>query len=241
MDEITIGWWSAGVTSAVAIKQAINEGRKVVPIYFETGSAHPDNARFMKDCERWYGLQILTFKNSKYSSVLDLLSKTTYVNGPRGAECTRALKKEVRQAIEKWFPFEAQVFGFEYEAKQIKRAERFTEQYPVAKPIYPLIDAKLTKRDCIAILQMQGIQLPTMYRMGYLNNNCLGCVKGGMGYWNKIRKDFPQVFKEMAEMERTKKHSCINGVFLDELDPERGNYPKELAPECGAYCELENV
>jgi hypothetical protein len=151
------------------------------------------------------------------------------------------VKKDVRHAIEKWFPFTNQIFGFEFEPKQIKRAERFTEQYPASKPIYPLIEEKLTKKDCIAILQIVGIQLPEMYRMGYLNNNCVGCVKGGMGYWNKIRKDFPEVFKAMAEMERKKKHSCINGVFLDELDPNRGHYPKELAPECGAYCELENV
>ncbi len=37
-----------------------------------------------------------------------------------------------------------------------------------------------------------------MYDLGYPNNNCIGCVKGGMGYWNKIRKDFPEVFQKRA-------------------------------------------
>ena len=36
---------------------------------------------------------------------------------------------------------------------------------------------------------------PLMYDLGYPNNNCIGCVKGGMGYWNHIRKDFPEVFE----------------------------------------------
>ena len=41
-----------------------------------------------------------------------------------------------------------------------------------------------------------------MYDMGYPNNNCIGCVKGGMGYWNHIRKDFPEVFDSRAKLER---------------------------------------
>ena len=236
---MTIGWWSAGITSAVAIKLRISLGYNVVPIYFETGSAHADNVRFMRDCEQWYGCKILTFKQPKYSSVMDLLSKTKYVNGPAGAECTRALKKEVRQVIEKWMPYDNQIFGFEFSSKEISRAERFAEQYPTSRPLFPLIEAKLTKENCLWLLQKDGIEIPAMYKLGYRNNNCIGCVKGGMGYWNKIRTDFPSVFKEMAEMERKKKHSCINGVFLDELDSTRGRYPEEITPECGAYCEIE--
>ena len=43
-----IAWWSAGVTSAVATKLAIDEHGldNVEPIYFAIDSAHSDNARF---------------------------------------------------------------------------------------------------------------------------------------------------------------------------------------------------
>lgn len=77
-----------------------------------------------------------------------------------------------------------------------------------------------------------------MYDMGYNNNNCIGCVKGGMGYWNKIRKDFPEVFAARAKLERDIGHSCINGVFLDELDPNRGRMSKEIMQDCGIMCYL---
>lgn len=60
-----------------------------------------------------------------------------------------------------------------------------------------------------------------------------------MGYWNKIRKDFPEIFKRTAELERKAGHSCIKGVFLDELDPERGRHESIELPECGIYCEVE--
>lgn len=74
--------------------------------------------------------------------------------------------------------------------------------------------------------------------MGFQNNNCIGCVKGGMWYWNQIRKYFPEVFQTMAELEREIGHSCINGVFLDELDPERGRKEDEISFDCGIFCHL---
>jgi hypothetical protein len=39
-------------------------------------------------------------------------------------------------------------------------------------------------------------------------------------------------------MERRVGHSCINGVFLDELDPEAGRDEGPIVPECGAAREL---
>jgi hypothetical protein len=77
-----------------------------------------------------------------------------------------------------------------------------------------------------------------MYDLGYANNNCVGCVKGGMGYWNKIRKDFPDVFAQRAKEEREIGHSCIKGTFLDELEPGRGRMEQEIMEDCGIACEL---
>jgi len=88
-------------------------------------------------------------------------------------------------------------------------------------------------------LEKQGIKRPTMYTLGYNNNNCIGCVKGGMGYWNKIRTDFPGHFKKMADAERLVGNSCIRGIFLDELDPEAGRKQKIVTPDCGNFCDIE--
>lgn len=74
--------------------------------------------------------------------------------------------------------------------------------------------------------------------MGYSNNNCIGCVKGGKGYWNKIRVDFPEVFASRAKLERDIGHSCIKGTFLDELDPNAGKMSEEIMDDCGIFCEL---
>lgn len=163
--------------------------------------------------------------------------------GVQGASCTLELKKRMRWKIEDECPdYEAQVFGFD--ATETLRAKRFSEQYPKAKPVYPLMDRGLSKSECLAIIERAGIVLPEMYRLGYHNNNCVGCVKGGIGYWNKIRQDFPDAFSRMASIERLRgfaSHKERDGtpIYLDELDPNRGHHQSEIIPECGLFCDLE--
>lgn len=97
-----LGWFSCGVTSAVACKLAIEKfGDDVELWYIETGAAHPDNIRFIKDCEKWYGRKIQTARSEKYASPLDVASKQIF-NTPYGAPCTYELKKKVQTKNSKY-------------------------------------------------------------------------------------------------------------------------------------------
>jgi len=236
-----IGWFSCGITSAVACKLAVDKYGKdnVILIYFEIDSAHKDNERFIQDCEQWIGLKVERRRSQKYKDQFDVIEKTRYVNGPGGARCTKELKKDVRTSVEKEINFEHQVFGFEFEKKEINRAIRFSQQYPHTNAIFPLIESKLTKEQCAGILLNNNIALPTMYTLGFHNNNCIMCVKGGMGYANKVREHFPDEFNKMAKLERTIGRSCIKNKFLDELNPEDGRHEPPILPDCGTFCEIE--
>lgn len=233
-----IAWWSGGVTSAIATKLAIEDFAQVQIYFCETGQHHEDNQRFKADCEKWYGQKIHTLTNMKWQTVEKVLEHG-YINSPGGAYCTKLLKKDVRIAMEKFVKFDHQVFGFENEPKQIKRAKRFVEQYPTAHAYFPLIGRKINKKIAMEMLLQNGIELPAMYRLGYNNANCIGCVKGGKGYWNLVRKTHPDIFTRTAKLERKAGHSCINGTFLDELNPEAGRHESIELPECGIYCEVE--
>lgn len=96
-----IAWFSCGVTSAVACKIALSLYDNVQIYYIETGSGHPDNTRFLSDCERWYNRPIHTIRSDKYLNVEDVLAKKRFINGPTGAACTFELKKQVRYKLEK--------------------------------------------------------------------------------------------------------------------------------------------
>lgn len=234
-----ISWFSGGVTSAVACKIAQELYEDVKPIFIETGGHHNDMPRFIKDCETWFQCKVKVLQDKRFKDHIDLCEQKKVLNFVTGAECSRTLKKRVRQKYEKTVEFDGQVFGFEFDKKEINRAVRFKEQNPHTKPLYPLIEKKLNKAACMAILQKQGIELPTMYKLGYSNNNCIACIKGGKGYFNRIRQDFPEWFDRLAKVERKIGRSCINGTFLDELKPEAGRHKLPPMPECDLFCEIE--
>lgn len=206
-----------------------------------SANEHPDNERYLTDCERWYGKPIIRLRSEKYADTWDVFAKTRYLVGPGGARCTTELKKLVRRAFEK--PGDVQVYGYTLEERE--RAERFIANNPEVSASFPLIASGFTHQDCRAIIRAAGVKEPAMYALGYRNNNCIGCVKGGAGYWNKIRVDFPEVYERMSKVER-ELDVAINKreepgrkrvrVFLDELPADAGDYSSEAEIECGLFC-----
>ena len=226
-----VRWFSAGAASAVATALDVSRhGVHAGPVvYIDTGSEHPDTPRFLADVSEWIGVEVQVLRSDRYVSVDDVIEKRRYINGPGGAPCSTWLKKKVRQAFQE--PSDVQVFGYTADKRDVERAERFALNNFEVEMSTPLIDAGMTKGNVLAILERQGIRLHAMYELGYKNANCLGCVKGGMGYWNKVRVDFPDVFDRRARQERTYGATCITDddgpVYLDELDPDRGDYAAE--------------
>lgn len=237
----TLVWFSAGAASAVAAKLTIantSPEDELVIAYTNPGSEHPDNERFIKDCEEWFSHPVVRLRSKKYVDTWQVFEERRFIVSPYGALCTAELKKKVRYDFER--PTDRQVFG--YTAEEKHRADRFREQNPGVDLITPLITHGLTKSDCLAMIDRAGIELPAMYKLGYQNNNCIGCPKGGMGYWNKIRRDFPDTFLRMSLLERhldaTVLRSKGKPVFLDELDPDRGNHADEPSFECSLLCQI---
>lgn len=228
----TVAWFSAGVSSFVAAYLAKPD--RIV--YINVASQHPDTLRFVADAERVLGRPIEIIGDQRYrQSVDEVIERRRYINGPAGACCTTELKKRVRQEWERVNAHPGMVYVWCYDADERKRAER-TAAASEFESSFPLIDRCLTKANCHAIAAELGIRRPMMYDLGYSNNNCVGCVKGGKGYWNRIRVDFPDVFERRASQEREIGHSCIKGVFLDELDPSAGNMASEVIPTCSFDC-----
>lgn len=233
-EKLKVCWLSAGISSFVAgyLAKGIDEY-----IYIDIENQHPDSMRFIKDCERFF-VKPVTVLKSQYGNVQNVIRTFRYVNGPYGAKCTDVLKKRVRKEWEYDHRDYDLTYVWGFDCTETNRADRLRETMFEYSHEFPLIDRGLTKQEAHGIAMELGLQRPKMYDLGYRNNNCIGCVKGGMGYWNKIRVDFPEVFRQMANLEREIGHSCIKGVFLDELDPSRGRAEKEIMPDCGVLCYL---
>lgn len=237
-------WFSCGAASAVATKKTIDyfgNTHEVLPLCCDTRSSeHPDNYRFSKDCEVWFDRSIIFLRNSDYKDVDEVFEKTRYMAGVAGARCTTELKKLPRLNFQ--LPDDIHVFG--YTAYENKRVEDFRQYNPEIRFKWVLHELGLGKQDCLRILKEAGIELPAMYKLGFENNNCPGCVKASSPwYWDMVRTHFPVVFNRRCEQSRELGVRLVElhhheRIFLDELPQgpfrkPRRKEPLSCGPECG--------
>lgn len=95
VDNRIVCWFSYGAASAIATYLALKKyGDRVTIANIYIKDEHEDNARFLADCERWYGRQIIQLRNDEYgASVDEVIERRRYLSGPQGAPCTGLLKK----------------------------------------------------------------------------------------------------------------------------------------------------
>lgn len=238
--------FSCGAASAVATKMTLakygaTHDVQIINAFIK--EEHPDNRRFADDCMAWFGREITYLRDEKYgASTHEVFRKRQFMKGPKGAPCTRILKREL---LDKWKK-DGDVMVFGYTAEEAGRLEGFSDRNPSRPVIAPLIDAGLGKEDCKAMVLAAGIELPMMYRLGYENANCIGCVKGGMGYFRAIKEDFPEEFEALAAIQ----DEIGPGSWLWIKDKKTGerismrNLPEgkadrnEKLPSCSFFCEM---
>lgn len=241
--------FSCGAASAVATKLTLAQyGERVEIINAFIKEEHLDNRRFAADCEKWFGRKIVNLRDTKFNaSAIEVFERVGYIKGPRGAACTTRIKRGLLRQFEQ--PGDVLVLG--YTAEEQDRLDDWREHWPDRPIIAPLIDRGLTKEDCKAMVLRAGIELPAMYRLGYDNANCIGCVKGGLGYFRAIREDFPADFERLAQAED--KVAQLHGenayILRYRSGPLKGKrfplrqlsagkaYRGEPLPACGLICE----
>ncbi len=237
-------WFSCGAASAVATKISIGQygdDFEVMPVCCDTRpSEHPDNMRFARECETWFGRPITFISNDQYATVDEVFERVGYMSGVKGARCTVELKKKPRFKFAR--PDDVHVFGFT--ADEGKRIREFKERNPELYLKWPLQELGITKSKCYEMVSLAGIELPAMYLLGFDNNNCPGCVKASSPwYWDMVRTHFPEVFKRRCEQSRKIGVRLVEihhheRIFLDELPagPFKKRGKKEnlsCGPECG--------
>ena len=244
----TVCLFSCGAASAVATKIALKQYDNVEIWNSFVAEEHPDNRRFLTDCEKWFGQEVKIWKNEKFDgSIYNVFKHRKFIKGPHGTQCTRYLKRGMNKAID-FKDGDIMVVGFTYEEKE--RFHRLKHGVGVnikadIKIVAPLIDFGFTKQRCIDTLVDAGVEMPVMYKLGYSNANCIGCVKGGLGYWNKIRVDFPEVFQRMADFEKEIGATVLqtrDGAKrpLRYLDKEVGTFKQNIdTGSCGFFCAAD--
>jgi hypothetical protein len=256
--ETIIVWFSCGAASAVAAKKTIElygQTHEIVIVNNPVKEEDEDNRRFLKDISDWLDKPIFEFGSKEFpsNSAVDVWTKRKFMVHRKGAPCTKFLKKQARYEFELWYDSTPEfgkinwhVLGFTAEEKN--RHERFIKtERENTLPV--LIDLGITKEMCFQIIQDAGIELPRIYKLGYPNANCIGCVKAtSPTYWNHVRKVHPEVFEARAKQSReiSKKGAKLvrhkgKRIHLDELPPDAKGRPMKTLkmPECGIFCDTK--
>lgn len=242
-------WFSCGAASAVAAKKTVEKYGDTYIIRIVNSpikEEDEDNRRFLQDVEAWIGIEFERAINPNYPSCSaeEVWEDRQYMSGNKGAPCTGELKKEARYLWESINHPDWHVMG--YTAEEEARFDRFVMmERDNTLPI--LIDAGLTKQDCIDLLISEGIKPPLMYELGYPNANCIGCVKAtSPTYWNHVRKVHPEIFAKRSEQSRRLGVRLVRykgkRIFLDELPPDAVGRPmNKMNIECGIFCDTNQT
>lgn len=229
-------WFSHGAASACALRLVAH--LKPIALYCNTAKdEHHDNARFRVDVENWTGIRIQVIGSDKYETTDEVFEDTQYMSGIGGARCTTELKKVPRLKYQ-WAD-DTHIFGYTVDEKS--RIAKFEADNHDMNLAWPLRDAGMTKPDCLKMIAEAGIEIPMMYRLGFENNNCWGCVKAtSPHYWNLTRKHNPERFRARAEQSRRLGARLVRykgeRIFLDELpDTATEKVVEDLS--CGPQCQ----
>lgn len=240
--------FSCGAASAVATKLILAEcpSSEVLIVNAFIQEEHPDNHRFLADCERWFDHPVTVLRDEKYGASTDeVWRRRRFMKGLHGAPCSLVLKRTLLATVA--LPGDVNVLGFTRE--EWDRFDELVTRFPNETFRAPLIERNLGKEDCLAMVERAGIELPMMYRLGYDNANCIGCPKGGQAYWQNIRADFPERFVQIKTIQETIGPGANflrfrsgprkgKRMSLAELPEGRGDMRKEPNFSCSFFCQL---
>lgn len=242
--------FSCGAASALATKITLAEypSDQVLIVNAFLVEEHSDNQRFLADCEKWFNHPIIRLRDEKYGASTDeVWKRKRFIKGPHGAPCSLELKRKLLATIRR--PTDIDILG--YTCEEEHRLHDLLEHFPDREGLVrcPLIQRGIDKEHCLSVMERVGIELPYMYKLGYDNNNCIGCPKGGQKYWQNIREDFPQRFVQIKTLQEDIGPGANFLAFrsgprkgermsLAELPPGRGDMKTEPSFSCGFFCEM---
>ena len=218
--KVIVGF-SGGATSAWCAGWALRTFSKesVVLLFHDTKEEDPDTYRFIRDMSEKLGVPIT--ERSDGRSVTQVFHDEGALANNRMAFCSRILKAnqrdryfdELRATGEKDI---VNVLGFS--AREWQRVQRATARAESSgySARFPVVEEQVTKQQCADWVESLGVKLPAMYCWSE-HANCVGCVRGGKGYWLAVAKHAPDVFEQRCLLEEEFEHTIIKDTSLRQL------------------------
>lgn len=225
---------SGGLTSFEALRRSLDKrGKENTHAYFaDTLQEDEDTYRFIKDQERYFGIEIERVCDGRTIWQVWKDRKCITLRLPNGADvapCSMILKREAIDKVvaSRYAPGTyTRVFGYEW--SEIDRMSRLEEDIAPEKAWFPLAEHPYVDKCHISnFLDSIGIAVPRLYGLGFEHNNCGGgCVKAGQAHWAHLWFTLPERFLMWEEKEEEFRQYIGKDIAI--LKDRRGGQSKPM-------------
>ena len=203
-------------------------------VFADTGAELPETYHNVKLAENYLGRRgiPMTIVRSKNGTLYDTCVRRKVVPSQIWRWSTRDYK--VTPIHAHYRSLKSHIF--EYLGIAYDEIERMKEnKMPYITSLFPLIDEKLSRQDCIDIITKEGFPIP-------IKSGCYFCPFNTDGRWEYIWKHHRRRFANAMSLEETSKHfpdQKLTRATLRVLRRNRFNQktkPTLSDNPCGAYC-----
>lgn len=221
-------------------------------------SEHPATLRFVEEHAKPYaaahGIELVELRKQRKAggtdSVLGRLTRTKASIGipvrmsngaPGNRTCTldfkiRVIAKELKRRGATASNPATVALGISVDEYQRMRTD---SGIPYERLTYPLIDLRLSRQDCVNIIEREGLPVPP-------KSSCYFCPFHDMKTWRRMKRDEPALFAKSVELERfinaRRDHAQASHVWLSAalrpLDEAVGDHTQLDLFDDGATCEV---
>jgi len=190
--------FSGGLSSFESARRVIERyGRFSVRLwFFDTLIEDEDLYRFLDDSEVALGVKIERFAEGR--NPWQVFRDERYIGNTRTDLCSKILKRRfLKRLLAERYSDRSSVrlhFGLDRSEKSRIAALRPRWEEAGYKVSFPLTWKPLLNNNELRAVPAQfGVEIPRLYRFGFVHNNCGGaCVKAGIKQWSLLLRCFPE-------------------------------------------------
>ena len=215
--------FSGGKDSTAMLLRLLEEGYQVDEIFCcDTGMEFPEMYEHIKKVQRYikeiYGKEITILKNEKSFEyyMFDYVITKGKRKGEKGYGwssmlnrwCTWALKNVVVDEYLKKYDGEGYIkyIGIAYD-----------EQKRMKDQLYPLVDWKMTEKDCLQYCYDRGFDWGGLYEK-FDRLSCWCCPLKNQKELTVIYKEYPELWKKLKDMDKRSRNTFKKNCSVEELE-----------------------
>ena len=206
---------------------------RVLPVFADTNSEHPDLYRFLDDCEKKFGQTLTRLNDGR--NIWDVFDKSGMIRiAKAGGACKASIELKQRPLAKFAKEHEVDAIAVGIEFMEPDRIARFSKKLAPMEVLFPLtVRPRLSECEMHDEVRALGLTPPSVYSEGQPHNNCrkYGCILAGVSQWAADVTLNPEGFDYSAAREQVFNEKTGFAVCRDRTGGTTKPYPLKQLKE----------